>query len=137
MTHYSAVLIMPVALIDKANGLGTAMGHGPQSYSVPLSDGAGVTHYGARARARPAFSAMLAAAGRIPQEDWEALGLDAYQVAAGGAAVAGLDLEDHGLTESDMGAVIAALIFDIQPEGSVDPGQHFAEICAAHGLGRT
>ena len=134
MTYYSAVLIVPAALIDKANALGAAMGHGPQSYSVPLSTGEGVTHYGARARGLPAFSAMLAAAGRIPQEDWGAHGIDADQVVAGGVAVAGLDLEAHGLTEVGMATVVAALIFDIRPEVGVIPAQHFAEVCNANSL---
>ncbi|ATI41946.1 hypothetical protein CBW24_07975 [Pacificitalea manganoxidans] len=134
MTHYSAVLIIPADLLDKANALGAAMGHGPESYSVPLSDGEGVTHFGARARVLPAFSAMLAAAGRIPQENWPLYGLDAAQVTGGGSAVAALDLAAYDLTEADRDEVITQLIFDIRAEGAADPRDHFVDVCAVNGL---
>lgn len=134
MTHYSAVLIMPTALIDKANALGAAMGHGPDSYSVPLSDGEGVTHFGARARVRSSFCAMLAAAGRITPEEWPLYGLDAAQVTEGGSAIAALDLAAYDLTEADRDEVITQLIFDIRAEGAADPRDHFADVCAVNGL---
>lgn len=134
MTHYSAVLIMPSVLLDTANALGAAMGHGLQSYSVPLSDGEGITHYGARARVRPSFCAMLAAAGRIAPEEWPLYGLDAVQVTEGGAVVAALDLDTYELTEADRDEVIAQLIFDIRAEGAADPRDHFADVCAVNGL---
>ena len=134
MTYYSAVLIVPAALLDGANALGAAMEHGPQSYSVPLSNGEGVTHYGARARVRPSFCAMLAAAGRIPQENWPLYGLDEAQVAEGGLAVAALDLATYDLTEADRDEVITQLIFDIRAEGAADPRDHFADVCAVNGL---
>lgn len=42
------VLIVPAALLEAANALGAALGHGPQSYSIALSpDGkAPASHYG-------------------------------------------------------------------------------------------
>ena len=46
---HSAVLIVPAAMKPAADAVGAAMGWGPVSYTVPLSDGENVTHWGARA----------------------------------------------------------------------------------------
>lgn len=67
----SLVLIVPVALLDKANALGAALGHGPQSYSIALSpDGeAPASHYGLNlVEPDQAFLDMLALAsdGHMP-----------------------------------------------------------------------
>ncbi|MGX9855760.1 hypothetical protein ACR03S_10025 [Limimaricola variabilis] len=130
MTHFSAILIVPADLLGKANALGAALGHGPDSYTVPLGADDAVTHYGSRSRVLPIFIATLAAAGAVPPEELERLGVDPDLVSAGGEVVAGLDLAAHGLTEADRDAVIASLIWGFEPEGSVDPAQHFADVAA-------
>ncbi len=130
MTHYSAILIVPADLLDKANRLGAALGHGPESYTVPLGDGETVTHYGSRSRVQPIFIATLSAAGAVPVEELDRLGIDPAMVQAGGEVVSGLDLEGHGLTEADLQAVIAGLVWGFEPEGSVDPAQHFAQVAS-------
>lgn len=56
----SAVLIVPTADRDAANALGESMGWGPNNYSVPLTDGTSVTHYGCRADVTQTFIDMLA-----------------------------------------------------------------------------
>lgn len=65
---FSTVLIIPENLREEANTLGEAMGWGPDNYSVPLSDGVGVTHYGLHAWSTQEFVDMMAAvgAGNIP-----------------------------------------------------------------------
>ena len=65
------VLITTADLLDKANALGVAMGYGPGSYSIALSDnGKTVTHYGLSLE-RPGddFLAMLEGAmqGKAPE----------------------------------------------------------------------
>lgn len=128
MTHFSAVLIVPADLLTEANALGAALGHGPESYTVPI--GYPVTHYGARSRVQVGFMAALAAVGHIPPADWERLGITQAHVDAGGAVVMSLDLEAHGLTEADRDAVIAALVSDFQTEDAVNPAEHFASVVA-------
>jgi hypothetical protein len=89
------VLITPADLLDKANALGEAMGYGPGSYSVALSDnGKTVTHYGLSLE-RPGddFLAMLQGAmhGNAPEgldyptEDFAAV-LSALQMGEGAFA---------------------------------------------------
>lgn len=131
MTHYSAILIVPADLLDKANSLGAALGHGPESYTVPITGADGeVTHYGSRSRALPIFIATLVAAGAVPMEELERLGIDPEMAQAGGEVVAGLELADHGLTPADRDAVISGLVWGFEPEGSIDPAQHFAQVAA-------
>ena len=55
----SAVLIIPAQARDAANALGEAMGWGPNNYSVPLTDGNSVTHYGCRANVGQGFIDQL------------------------------------------------------------------------------
>lgn len=126
MTHFSAALIVPAELRDKANALGVVLGHGPQSYTVLV--GTPVTHYGSRARIQLEFIAALAAAGHIAQADWDRLGLTSGAVQAGGAVVAGLDLGAVGLTDADRDQIVAALVSDIQPERDVVPAEQFAAL---------
>ena len=61
----SCVLIVPAALKDEADALGEALGHGPQSYTVALTTGEGVTHWGLHAFVSPDFVAMLQS-GELP-----------------------------------------------------------------------
>ena len=89
------VLITTADLLDKANALGVAMGYGPGSYSIALSDnGKTVTHYGLSLE-RPGddFLAMLEGAmqGKAPEgldyppEDFAAV-LSALQIGEGAFA---------------------------------------------------
>jgi hypothetical protein len=55
----SAVLIVPAADRDAANALGESMGWGPNNYSVPLTDGTDITHYGCRADVTQTFIDMV------------------------------------------------------------------------------
>lgn len=87
---YSTVLIIPAALLTKANALGAALGHGPESYTVPLSgDGETVTHYGAHAVTSDTFIGLI--------------------VAAGGGDLPAINWSEYGLTVQDVGAVLAAM----------------------------
>ncbi|KPL68049.1 hypothetical protein SZ64_07900 [Erythrobacter sp. SG61-1L] len=66
------VLIVPAALLEAANALGAALGHGPQSYSIALSPSgeAPASHFGLNlVEPDQAFLAMLAGAGEgvMPQ----------------------------------------------------------------------
>lgn len=56
----SAVLIIPVALLDKANDVGELMEWGPDNYTVPLSAGGPVTHYMCRTDVSQSFLDKLA-----------------------------------------------------------------------------
>ena len=74
----SCVLILPASLQGKGNALGEAMGWGPDNYSVPLTDGAGVTHYGLHAWASPDFRDLIEAGAMpeglgFPQADFDAV----------------------------------------------------------------
>lgn len=62
----SVVLIIPADLRDKANALGEALGHGPNNYSVALTNATAPTHYGLHTWATQAFVDMLAA-GVMPE----------------------------------------------------------------------
>ena len=89
------ILITPADLLDKANALGEAMGYGPGSYSIALSDnGKTVTHWGlSLERPSQEFLDMLesAQAGKAPDgldyppEDFAAV-LSALQVGKGAFA---------------------------------------------------
>lgn len=105
------VLMIPAALVDKANALGEAMGWGPNSYSIALSaDGSEpATHWSLNiAQASPDFLAMLEAAGQgqmpegleFPEEDFAAV-LSGLAVHLGiphdeAVAVDGLQLVETG-----------------------------------------
>ena len=63
----SAVLIIPAALLSQANAVGAAMGWGPESYVIPLSeDGETVTHWGLRADVDEQFVRWIAGVDPLP-----------------------------------------------------------------------
>lgn len=114
---WSTVLIIPAALLDKANLLGAALGYGPESYTVPIPSDGEATHYGAHTLASAEFFDRFLAAhsGSLPPIDWSAV----------------------ELTEGDVLAVLAALIVSapgspLDPDGMphADPGAHFAAVAA-------
>lgn len=94
----SAVLIVPAAYVDAAEGFGQSRGWGPDNFTVPLSSngGASVTHYGCRADPTPEFIADCADPGP------EAAPLVAVMVIDFSADLWGLDhfmavIEAHGM----------------------------------------
>ena len=102
----NVVLVIPATLLDKANGLGEAMGWGPNNYSIPLSaDGSEpATHWSLNiAEAGPDFLDMLAAAGEgqmpagldFPPKDFAAVlnGLSVWQSIPHNEAVAAMGLQ--------------------------------------------
>lgn len=103
----SLVLILPASLQEKGNALGEALGHGPASYSVPLSaDGSEpATHYGLHTWAADTFLDMLETAGEGMPE--------------------GLDYPAQ-----DFAAVVGSLIASVRD----DVSGHFAEVIGAEGL---
>ena len=107
---HSVVLIIPASLKAKADALGEALGHGPNSYSVPLSaDGKEpATHYGLHTWAQQSF-------------------VDRLQGAAQGQMPEGLDYPAN-----DFAAVTGALIASVRG----DVAEHFADVVAANGLRR-
>lgn len=114
---WSTVLIIPAALLEKANLLGAALGYGPDSYTVPIPSEEEATHYGAHTLASAEFFELILAAqpGSLPPIDWSAA----------------------GLTEGDVLAVLAALVVSapgspLDPEGMphASPGEHFAAAVA-------
>ena len=109
----SVVLIAPAALLEQVNALATAMGWGPDCYSVPLSltGAAPATHWGLRTWATASFVALVdgAARGELPQE------------------LAGT------FAPADVATLIAALIISTDP-AVTDPAGHFAQALDAHGL---
>lgn len=100
----SLSLIVPAELRGAANRLACALGldHLPgQSYSVALSasGAAPAAHYGCHAWATDVFVATLA--GAI------------------GGALPPLDLAANGLTEADVAAVLAALLYEVGDDPAV------------------
>lgn len=57
----SAVFIIPTAERDAANAFAASEGWGEDCFSVALTDGNGVSHYGCRPDVTPGFLAKLAA----------------------------------------------------------------------------
>ena len=122
MMQHSTVLIVHTALLSKANALGDALGHGPESYTIPLSDdGETVTHFGAHTYATEAFFATVGGAmgGSLPPVDWST----------------------YGITAGDVVEVLASLIVSapgsaLDPEGDAypSPASHFAQVVEASGL---
>jgi hypothetical protein len=101
----SCVLILPAALRAKGNALGEALGHGPNSYSVPLSATGSepATHYGLHTWADQAFLALLSDP-HVPD------GVDYPQ--------------------ADLDAVAGSLVASVRD----DVQGHFAEVVAGDGL---
>ena len=102
----SAVLILPVAQVETGNAVAEAMGWGPNNYGVPLSASGEATHYGLHAWASDGFREMVET-GFYPPE------------------LAG------AVTEAAFTAMLAALFYSFRD----DHAGHFAEVCAANGLG--
>ena len=59
---YSAVLILPKELKEAGDKIGEIMGWGPVSYTIPLSTGQDVSHYGLRADVAQTFVDVIEAA---------------------------------------------------------------------------
>lgn len=111
----SLVMIVPASVLDDANLTGSALGVGPQNFTVPLSgDGSAVTHYGAlHQMAQPGFVQML--------------------TDAQGGSIPGIVWEDYGLTEARVQAVVDALVADVSGEHE-RPASHFESVLAENGL---
>ena len=105
----SVVLIVPAAVVDQANALSETMGWGSPSYTVPLTTGGEVTHWGLHTWAQPSF-------------------VDLVQSAAGGEKPEAL----AKYPDAAFRAVMAALIMSVR----ADNDGHFAAVCAEHGLVR-
>ena len=117
MFHLSAVLILPAALQSAGNALSLALGHGPDTYSIPLCTGSVVTHYGAHAWVQQSFIDQIqnASQGLIPSEL--------------------MTLDEEGnppISLADLQAVISNLIITTQEGG--DPQTHWQSTLAANGL---
>lgn len=82
---YSTVIIVEAAHREAANAMGAALGYGPGTYTVPLSDdGETITHFGAHAVTSADYIDVLVAAllGDLPSADWETVGLDESSILA-------------------------------------------------------
>ena len=117
MATYSTVMIVPAALRDDANLLGAALGHGPESYTVPIPSDGETTHWGSHSWPDESFFAMIVGAqgGTFPPVDWAA----------------------HGLTDERVQAVLAAVVISapgspIDPDGTpyASPSEHAAAVTA-------
>lgn len=114
---FSAVVIVPAALQDKANRLTCALGYDVlpgNTFSVALSaDGQEpATHYGCRTWAKQEFIDIMTGAGEgeLPEIDWS----------------------EYGVTVDDIAEIIGAQIFDVR--GAGEAAMHFGEVIEANGL---
>ena len=112
---HSVVLILPAHLRDAGNRVACALGHDElpgHTYSVPLTTGEGVTHYGCHTWAQQSFVDLLSAAagGELPDLPWA----------------------DYGLTEADVVDVVEALIASYRIGAA--PREHWVEVLVEHGL---
>lgn len=113
---YSAVLILPKEHKEAGDQIGEVMGWGPVSYTIPLSTGQDLTHYGLRADVETTFVDMIedAKRGTYPSN----LHIEALQ------------------------SVISALIADFSPDStdSEKPvmwgAEHFEYVCDKYRLVR-
>lgn len=63
----SAVLILPAELKSQGNAIGEAMGWGPESYTISLSDnGVDITHWGLRADVDAQFVRWITGVDPLP-----------------------------------------------------------------------
>ena len=68
----SAILILPAELKSQGNAVGEAMGWGPESYTIPLSNnGLDITHYGLRADVDDQFVRWITGVDPLPMSDVE------------------------------------------------------------------
>jgi hypothetical protein len=113
----SAVLILPAALQTAGNALSVALGHGPDTYSIPLCTGEAVTHFGAHAWVQQSF-------------------VDTIQAAATGTLPDSLTtLDEDGnppISPADLQAILTSLILSVREGG--DPQEHWQSVLTANGL---
>ena len=65
----SAILILPADLKAQGNAVGEAMGWGPESYTIPLSNNSmDITHYGLRADVSDQFIRWITGVDALPIE---------------------------------------------------------------------
>lgn len=107
MTH--AILIAPKAFQAAANSLGEALGHGPDTYSVPLYTGTDISHY----------------AGCTPVSD-----LFVSQVTGAMAGELPDSLSEYSIEQVQ--GLISQLIIDFSND--VEGSQHFEQVLAEHSL---
>lgn len=115
--NLSVVIIVPVALKDKANYLSCAIGHDDMpgnTFSVPLSaDGSKpVTHYGCRTTAKQEFLDIMTGAetGQLPDVDWS----------------------EYNLTEQDIADILTQQILDVRDASEMSG--HFGDVIKASDL---
>lgn len=109
MFTLSCVLILPAALQSAGNALSIALGHGPDTYSIPLCTGSVVTHYGAHAWVQQSF-------------------IDTIQAASQGT----LPAELAEFPAADLQVILSSLILSVRVGG--DPLEHWNVVLAANGL---
>ncbi len=70
----SAILILPADLKAQGNAVGEAMGWGPESYTIPLSNNSqDITHYGLRADVSDQFIRWITGVDPLPIPDAETI----------------------------------------------------------------
>lgn len=117
MFTLSCVLMLPAALQSTGNALSLALGHGPDTYSIPLCTDGIVTHYGAHAWVQPEFIATIQSAGQgVLPEVLTELGEDG----------------NPPISQTDLQAVLSGLILSVREGG--DPQEHWQMTLTAHGL---
>lgn len=112
--NISCVLIVPATLQLAGNILGESLGHGPDTYSIVLSQHSHpdvLSHYAAHSWVRPDFIQLIQAgqSGILPQE-----------------------LLDKGFTSSQVTAFLSQIILSARNYG--EPLDHFNSVLSANGL---
>ena len=109
---YSVVLLIHAAVQTAANQVADGLGHGPNNFSVPLSENGSepATWYGCRAQTQQSFIDMLTAAGQ------------------------GTLPEIEGMTPQEVGAVLMQLQADVST--SEDGYTHFERVIGEKNLVR-
>lgn len=109
---YSVVLLIPAAVQAQADQLAAGLGHGPDNFSVPLSENGcePATWYGCRAQTQQSFIDMLTAAegGTLPVI--------------------------NGMTPQEVGTVLVQLQADVST--SEDGYTHFQRVISEKNLKR-
>ena len=108
---YSVVLLIPAARQAAGNQIAAGIGHGPNNFSVALSENGSepATWFGCRSQAQQSFIDMLTAAGE------------------------GTLPEIEGMTPQEIGAALMQLQVDISSD---DGYSHFERVIAEKGLMR-
>lgn len=115
---YSAVVIVPLALREKANRLTCALGYDQlpgHTFSIGMRNVATgpITHYGCRTWAKQQFIDIISGAGEgsLPDDiDWEAF----------------------GLTPEDVAKIVRDKIHDVRPAGEY--ANHLEDVAAQEGF---